>query len=183
MFEKVHHVTYVVYSIREIAEYMEKTFGMKPWRADEWGLDHEFKAARGTRTLLYKIGGTILDFSEPWLDENDNAIYQGGGAALWAKQLNESGPGIFHVGWGVSNMDQINTDLLKKGYKMDGYGHDAPLHNSLHRFYRVLNILPENLSPTYAHAIRGQFFQVAQGEPGPQLLAEKGTLDWRSLPK
>src|SRR5262245_6866961 len=136
----VHHVTYVVYSIKEIAEYMEKTFGMKPWRADEFPLDHSLPAARGTRTLLYRAGNTIIDFSEPWLDENDEPVYKGGAAALWAKQLQESGPGIFHVGWGVNGIDQINEDLLKKGYKMDGYAHAAPLHNSLHRFYRVLNI-------------------------------------------
>ena len=37
MFTKVHHVTYVVESIDQMAEYMEKSFGLKPARTDEIG--------------------------------------------------------------------------------------------------------------------------------------------------
>ena len=55
MFTKVHHVTYVVESIDQMAEYMEKNFGLKPARTDEIG-------DRGYKSILYHIGPTMVDF-------------------------------------------------------------------------------------------------------------------------
>ena len=37
MFTKVHHVTYVVESIQQLAEYLEKNFGLKPAQTDDIG--------------------------------------------------------------------------------------------------------------------------------------------------
>ena len=35
MFTKVHHVTYVVQNVQQMAEYLERSFGLKPERTDE----------------------------------------------------------------------------------------------------------------------------------------------------
>src|SRR5882762_6038099 len=57
MFTKVHHVTYVVQNVQEMAEYLEKNFGMKPESADEF-------PDRGYKSILYRVGPTIVDFFE-----------------------------------------------------------------------------------------------------------------------
>lgn len=62
MFTKVHHVTYVVESIDQMAEYMEKNFGLKAARTDEIG-------ERGYKSILYPIGPTMVDFFEPTRDD------------------------------------------------------------------------------------------------------------------
>ncbi len=49
MFSKVHHVTYVVESIQQMAEYMETNFGLKPEGTDEIG-------ERGFKSILYRVG-------------------------------------------------------------------------------------------------------------------------------
>src|SRR5262249_50476546 len=181
MFLYVHHVTYCVYNIREVAEYLERNFGMKPWRIDEY-------KHRGFRTVMYRVGKTILDFSEPIVDRNGDPVYdltaapkvvnatgrnatQGAGV-LFVKMLRERGPGIFHVAWAVGGIDKLYDDLKKKGNMMDDYGHDSPMHDSTHGFYKVFNILPTSISPSFDKAIRGQFFQCAEGDPSPEDLAE-----------
>ena len=52
MFTKVHHVTYVVESIQQMADYLEKNFGLKPERTDEF-------ADRGFKAIMYQIGPTL----------------------------------------------------------------------------------------------------------------------------
>ena len=89
MFTKVHHVTYVVQNVQEMAEYLEKNFGMKPESADEF-------PDRGYKSILYRVGPTIVDFFEPTRDDTG-----------MARQLRESGPGIAHVAWGVEGIDQV----------------------------------------------------------------------------
>ena len=43
MLNKVHHVTYVVENISDMAAYMEKSFGIKPISTDEFS-DAGFKS-------------------------------------------------------------------------------------------------------------------------------------------
>ena len=62
IFTKVHQVTYVVESIDQMAEYMEKNFGLKAARTDEIG-------ERGYKSILYHIGPTMVDFFEPTRDD------------------------------------------------------------------------------------------------------------------
>ena len=97
MFTKVHHVTYVVNSIQEMADYMEKNFGLKPEQTDEF-------TDRGFKAILYRIGPTLVDFFEPLRDDT-----------TMAKQLRETGPGVMHVAWGVDGIDQAFKDLQSKG--------------------------------------------------------------------
>src|SRR5262245_28528451 len=100
MFEKIHHVTYVVTSIEEIESYLTRYFDLKPLGVAEppgWGF----------RSLIYKIGDTLVDFSEPFVDEKGEAIVQRSPATKFAKILRETGPGLFHVAYGVHGIDKI----------------------------------------------------------------------------
>jgi methylmalonyl-CoA epimerase len=133
MFTKVHHVTYVVHSIQEMAEYLEKNFGLKPERTDTIG-------ERGNKSILYRVGPTVVDFFEP--TRQDTAL---------ARQLRESGPGVAHVAWGVQGIDRVFRDLKGKGNQMRG---EAP---SVSPFgYKTASIEPGS-----SHGI---YFQLAEGE-------------------
>ncbi len=104
MLNKVHHVTYVVESVSDMAAYLENNFGLTPIRADEF-------TERGFKSILYQIGETLVDFFEPLRDDTPTA-----------QQLRESGPGVMHVAWGVDGIDQLFADLQSKGNSMRGDG-------------------------------------------------------------
>lgn len=133
MFSKVHHVTYVVESIQQMEEYLETNFGLKPERTDDVG-------ERGFKSILYRVGPTLVDFFEPTRD--DTAL---------ARQLKEQGPGVAHVAWGVSGIDGIFEDLKSKGNELRG---DAPSTSPFG--YQTLTI-----EPSSSHGI---YFQLAEGE-------------------
>jgi len=133
MFTKVHHVTYVVQNVQEMAEYLEKNFGMKPESADEF-------PDRGYKSILYRVGPTIVDFFEPTRDDTG-----------MARQLRESGPGIAHVAWGVEGIDRVFSDLQRKGNELRGNGPStSPLG------YKTISI-----ETSSSHGI---YFQLAEGE-------------------
>ena len=104
MLNKVHHVTYVVESVSDMAAYLENNFGLTPIRADEF-------TERGFKSILYQIGETLVDFFEPLRDDTPTA-----------QQLRETGPGVMHVAWGVDGIDQLFADLQSKGNAMRGDG-------------------------------------------------------------
>lgn len=133
MFTKVHHVTYVVNSIQEMADYLEKNFGLKPEQTDEF-------TDRGFKAILYKIGPTLVDFFEPLRDDT-----------TMAKQLRETGPGIMHVAWGVDGIDQAFKDLQGKGNKMV---HDAPITSPYG--YKTFNIELESAHGIYFQLAEGE---------------------------
>ena len=115
MFTKVHHVTYVVESCEQMAEYLKSSFGLEPGRTGE-NADRKF--------LIYHVGETIMDFFEPTTE--DSGI---------ARQLKESGPGVAHVAWGVDGIDQVFEDLKSKGNELRGDGaSNSPFG------YKTLNI-------------------------------------------
>jgi methylmalonyl-CoA/ethylmalonyl-CoA epimerase len=115
MFTKVHHVTYVVESCDQMAEYLQTNFGLQPDKTGE-NADRKF--------LLYHVGPTIMDFFEPTTE--DSGI---------ARQLKENGPGVAHVAWGVDGIDQVFQDLREKGNELRG---DAPSNSPFG--YKTLNI-------------------------------------------
>jgi methylmalonyl-CoA/ethylmalonyl-CoA epimerase len=133
MFNKVHHVTYVVNSVQEMSDYLENNFGMKPESADEF-------QDRGYKSILYRVGDTIVDFFEPTRDDTS-----------MARQLKETGPGVAHVAWGVDGIDQLFQDLKSNGNEMRG---DSPTTSPFG--YKTLSI--ETAS---SHGI---YFQLAEGE-------------------
>ena len=104
MLNKVHHVTYVVESVSDMAAYLENNFALTPIRTDEF-------TERGFKSILYQIGDTLVDFFEPLQDDTP-----------MAQQLRESGPGVMHVAWGVDGIDQLFADLQSKGNAMRGDG-------------------------------------------------------------
>ena len=117
MFNKVHHVTFVVESIDDMASYIEQNFSISPMSRDEF-------EDRGFKSILYRIGETYVDFFEPLRDDTP-----------MAQQLKATGPGVMHVAFGVDGIDQVFADLLAKGNKMRS---DAPAPSPFG--YRNLNI-------------------------------------------
>ena len=134
MLNKVHHVTYVVESISEMATYMERSFGIKPIAIDEF-------ADAGFKSILFRIGETLVDFFEPLRDDT-----------TMARQLKATGPGVMHVAWGVDGIDEAFNSLVRNGNKMRG---DAPAISPFG--YKTANIETES-----SHGIH---FQLAEGEP------------------
>ena len=136
MFTKVHHVTYVVESIQQMAEYLKGNFGLTPERTDEIGYG-------GYRSILYRIGPTMVDFFEP--TSEDTAM---------ARQLKEQGPGVAHVAhvaWGVDDIDRVFQDMKAKGNELRGEGPSTSPFG-----YKTLSIEPGS-----SHGI---YFQLAEGE-------------------
>ena len=117
MFNKVHHVTFVVESIDDMASYIERNFSMTPMSTDVF-------EDRGFKSILYRIGETYVDFFEPLRDDTPMAA-----------QLKATGPGVMHVAFGVDGIDQVFSDLVSKGNKMRS---DAPAPSPFG--YRNLNI-------------------------------------------
>jgi methylmalonyl-CoA/ethylmalonyl-CoA epimerase len=131
MFTKVHHVTYVVEDAKQMADYLEKNFGLRPEKTGE---------DENRKFILYRIGPTLVDFFEPVRE--DSAL---------ARQLQERGPGVAHVAWGVEGIDQLFQDLKSKGNELRG---NAPSTSFLG--YKTLSI-----EPSSSHGI---YFQLAEGE-------------------
>ena len=135
MLNKVHHVTYVVESLSDMAAYMENSFGLKPISTDEF-------TDRGFKSILFRVGETLVDFFEPLRDDT---------AA--ARQLKATGPGVMHVAWGVNGIDDVFQKLVGSGNQMSG---DAPSTSPFG--YKTANI-----DTGSSHGIH---FQLAEGEVG-----------------
>ena len=117
MLTKVHHVTFVVESIDDMANYIERNFSLSPISRDEF-------EDRGFKSILYRIGETYVDFFEPLHDDTPTA-----------RQLKATGPGVMHVAFAVDGIDDVFADLVSKGNKMRS---DAPAPSPFG--YRNLNI-------------------------------------------
>jgi len=133
MLQYVHHVHYVVQNRDDMVDYLEKNFGMKP--------DHlVVYEDRGMKDALYDIGKTHIQITEP-LDPT-SAIGQ---------HLATHGPGVYHVAWGVDNIQKVAQELAAKGNKMRGK--DGITESP--RGY-----LTANIDPASSH---GLWFQLAEG--------------------
>jgi catechol 2,3-dioxygenase-like lactoylglutathione lyase family enzyme len=131
MFTKVHHVTYVVENAQQMADYLEKNFGLRPEKTGE-NPDRKF--------ILYRIGPTIVDFFEP--TQEDTAL---------ARQLRESGPGVAHVAWGVEGIDQLFQDLKSKGNELRGEGPSTSGFG-----YKTISIEPGSAHGIYFQLAEGE---------------------------
>ena len=121
MLNKVHHVTYVVESISDMAAYMEKSFGAQPISTDEF-------TEQGFKSILFRIGETLVDFFEPLREDT-----------TMARQLKATGPGVMHVAWGVDDIDAAFKSLQDSGNTMRG---DAPAISPFG--YKTANIETES---------------------------------------
>jgi methylmalonyl-CoA/ethylmalonyl-CoA epimerase len=104
MFKFVHHVRFLVHDRDAMVEYLEQNFGMKPDRLQVY-------ENRGMKNAIYKVGPTNFEVTEP-LDPN----------SAMSKFLEEQGPGVYHLAWGVDDIGQIANDLAEKGNEMRGEG-------------------------------------------------------------
>ena len=104
MFKFVHHVRFLVHDRDAMVDYIEANFGMKPDRLQVY-------ENRGMKNAIYKVGPTSFEITEP-LDP-DSAM---------GRFLEEQGPGVYHLAWGVDNIRQAAHDLADKGNRMRGEG-------------------------------------------------------------
>ena len=134
MLNKVHHITFVVESIDDMADYIERNFSLSPMIP---------RRVRGPRLQVHPLpvsASAYVDFFEPLRDDTP-----------MAQQLKATGPGVMHVAFGVDGIDQVFADLVGKGNKMRS---DAPAPSPFG--YRNLNI-----DTASSHGI---LFQLAEGE-------------------
>lgn len=133
MFTKVHHVTYVVENVQQMTDYLQKNFGLKPQRTEEF-------ADRGYKAIVYRIGPTIVDFFEPTRDDTS-----------MARQLKEQGPGVAHVAWGVEGIERLFRDLKRKGNELRGTGpSESPFG------YKTISIEPSSSHGIYFQLAEGE---------------------------
>ena len=102
MFNFVHHVRILVHDRDAMVEYIEKNFGMKPDRLQVY-------EDRGMSNAIYKVGPTNFEVTEP-LDPN----------SAMGRYLAQQGPGVYHLAWGVDDVQQVAQDLAAKGNKLSG---------------------------------------------------------------
>ena len=133
MFNFVHHVRILVHDPDAMVEYIEKNFGMKPDRLQVY-------EDRGMSNAIYKVGPTNFEVTEP-LDPN----------SAMGRYLAQQGPGVYHLAWGVDDVQQVAQDLAAKGNKLSGK--DGVSRSS--DGYLTATILPESSL--------GLPFQLAEG--------------------
>jgi methylmalonyl-CoA/ethylmalonyl-CoA epimerase len=133
MLNKVHHVTYVVENVDDMAAYIERNFSLTPIRSDEF-------TERGFKSILYQIGDTLVDFFQPLRDDTPTA-----------RQLRETGPGVMHVAWGVDDIDKVFSDLKIKGNEMRGDGPSASPFG-----YKTASIEPSSSHRIYFQLAEGE---------------------------
>ena len=104
MFKFVHHIRFLVHDRDAMVEYIESSFGMKPDRLQVY-------ENRGMKNAIYKVGPTSFEITEP-LDPN----------SAMGRFLDEQGPGVYHLAWGVDDIRQVAQDLAAKGNQMRGDG-------------------------------------------------------------
>ena len=102
MFKFVHHVRILVHNADDMVDYLEKNFGMTPVKVQVY-------ESRGMKNAIYKVGDTNLEFTEP-LDPNSGM----------GQFLEREGPGIYHIAFGVDNIQEVARELAAKGNKMRG---------------------------------------------------------------
>ena len=104
MFKFVHHVRFLVHDRDAMVEYIESNFGMKPDRLQVY-------ENRGMKNAIYKVGPTSFEITEP-LDPN----------SAMGRFLEQQGPGVYHLAWGVDDIRQVAQDLSANGNQMRGEG-------------------------------------------------------------
>ena len=139
LLQYVHHVHYVVQNRDAMVDYFEKNFGMKP--------DHLVEYDNGMKDALYDVGKTHIQISEP--QDPTHVI---------AKHLAKHGPGVYHVAWGVDNIEKVAKELAAKGNKMWGSREVSGKEgiNESRRGYLTANI--------DAASSHGVWFQLAEGK-------------------
>ena len=133
MLNFVHHVRILVHNADEMAAYMRDNFGMAPVKIQVY-------PERGMKNAIFQVGQTNLEFTEP-LDPKSKM----------GQFLQNEGPGVYHIAFGVDDIVEAARGLAEKGNTMRG-------ENGLSRSaegYMTANIDPESAL--------GFPFQIAEG--------------------
>lgn len=101
MLKYLHHVHYAVENLDDTVEYLEKNFDMKPERIEISKGNHP------AREAVYHAGITEIQVTEP-LDQTSSL----------ARHMAEHGPGIYHVAFGVKNIEAIFDRAVANGNEM-----------------------------------------------------------------
>ncbi len=149
MFKYVHHIEYVIRNRDELVAYVERKFGMKPSEI------REKDGGRG-KEARYKVGQTLVRFLEP------------APGTKQAKHLEEHGPGIDHVSWGVDDIEQAAKQLKAKGI---GYTDEATLRKDRGMAPSQQGFTGINMDQKDT---LGVFFQIAQ-QTAPAGKSQAGT--------
>ena len=104
MFNFVHHVRFLVHDRDAMVEYIQHTFGMIPDRLQVY-------EQRGMKNAIYKVGPTSFEITEP-LDPS----------SAMGRSLDQQGPGVYHLAWGIDDLQQVAQDLAAKGANLRGEG-------------------------------------------------------------
>ena len=104
MFNFVHHVRFLVHDRDAMVEYIQNTFGMKPDRLQVY-------EQRGMKNAIYKVGPTSFEITEP-LDSK----------SAMGRFLDQQRPGVYHLAWGIDNLQHVAQDLAANGANLRGEG-------------------------------------------------------------
>src|SRR5262245_23872694 len=101
MLKGLHHIHYLIKNRDEMVAYMERTFGMKP--------DRLLEDERGEwKEVQYFVGPATIKMTEH------------APGTKHAKIVEERGPGLHHVYWGVEDIVETSRQLKEKGIKLLG---------------------------------------------------------------
>lgn len=101
MFRYLHHVHYAVENLDDMVAYLEQNFDMKPDRIEVSKGNHP------AREAVYHAGITEIQVTEP-LDATSSL----------ARHLARHGPGVYHVAFGVKEIERIFDRAVANGNAM-----------------------------------------------------------------
>lgn len=101
VFDRIHHLTFVVHDLEESIRRYQVDLDVE-------SLDREALPARGVRTARFCVGGVWIVLAQPTAE----------GAPM--QHLREHGEGLLLVSYGVSNLDEALAMLDHKGITRAG---------------------------------------------------------------
>ena len=133
LFNSIHHVRILVHNADEMVLYLDQNFGMTPLKVQVY-------EKRGMKNAIYKVGSTNVEFTEP-LDMNSKM----------GEILKQQGPSVYHIAFGVDNIQNAAKMLSEKGNKLKG---ENGMTQSAEGY------MTSNIDPEYS---LGFPFQIAEG--------------------
>lgn len=126
MISKVHHISYVVADLDAVTRYLSERLGMEPsWVGGE---------TRDRREAVYQLGETELQVKQPGARDRELLAF-----------LEQHGPGVHHVAWATTGLDELAPALAAAGDTLrDGPAPHRSAESSDPRLsltYQVVNIM------------------------------------------